>query len=205
MKTKQTKTSLPGYQGSSEKVHVKRKVLREVLNCGRELLCRIWGGPGSLFQTNGAWTENDLWPKPLSFHLIEERVFFSPELERRVRDGVYTERQGDRYGGRVPLNKRKAKEAILKSILSLPGSQWSFFRSSLTCSCLLLWKKNLAEWFWFFLETVHLIRGDVDEQNVAIVQATANEKTHQQSSGFPRQEIANRANFPDHKYAEQLL
>ena len=36
-----------------------------------------------------------------------------------MRDGVYTERQDDRYGGRVPSKKRKAKVAILKSILSL--------------------------------------------------------------------------------------
>ena len=50
-------------------------------------------------------------------------VFFSSELERRVRDGVYTERQDDRYGGRVSSKKRKAKVAILKSILSLTGSQ----------------------------------------------------------------------------------
>ena len=49
--------------------------------------------------------------------------FFSSELERRVRDGVYTERKDDRYGGRVPPKKRKAKVAILKSILSLTGSQ----------------------------------------------------------------------------------
>ena len=32
---------------------------------------------------------------------------------------MYTERQDDRYGGRVPSKKRKAKEAILKSVLSL--------------------------------------------------------------------------------------
>ena len=43
--------------------------------------------------------------------------FPSSELERRVRDGVYTERQDDRYGGRVPPRKRKAKVAILRSIL----------------------------------------------------------------------------------------
>ena len=48
---------------------------------------------------------------------------FQPELERRVRDGVYIERQDDKYGGRVPSKTRKAKVAILKSILSLTGSQ----------------------------------------------------------------------------------
>ena len=49
--------------------------------------------------------------------------FFKSELERGIRDGVYTERQDDRYGGRVPSKKRKAKVAFLKSILSLTGSQ----------------------------------------------------------------------------------
>ena len=34
-----------------------------------------------------------------------------------------TERQDHRYGDRVPSKKRKAKVAILKSILSLTGSQ----------------------------------------------------------------------------------
>ena len=63
-KTKQKK-SLPGDQGSSEKAEVKRKVLSEVLNCETELMCRMW--EGKLFQASGARTENDLWPKPLSF------------------------------------------------------------------------------------------------------------------------------------------
>ena len=49
--------------------------------------------------------------KPLSFHFAQERAF-SSELERRVRDGVYTERQDDRYGGRVPSKKRKAQMAM---------------------------------------------------------------------------------------------
>ena len=43
---------LPGDQGSSGTAEVMRKVLREVLNCERELLCRMWGG--RLFQTRGA-------------------------------------------------------------------------------------------------------------------------------------------------------
>ena len=48
--------------------------------------------------------------------------FFSSELEQRVRDGMYTERQDETYGGREPPKKRKAKVAILKSILSLTAS-----------------------------------------------------------------------------------
>ena len=55
--------------------------------------------------------------------ILHRKEFFSSELERRVRDGVYAERQDDRYGGRLPSKKRKAKVAILKSILLLTGSQ----------------------------------------------------------------------------------
>ena len=36
-------------------------------------------------------------PKPLSFNLAQDGVL-SSEPERRVRDGVNTERQDDRYG-----------------------------------------------------------------------------------------------------------
>ena len=43
-------------------------------------------------------------------------VVFSSEPEQRVRDRLYTEKQEDRYSGRVPSKKRKAKVAILKSI-----------------------------------------------------------------------------------------
>ena len=35
--------------------------------------------------------------------------FFSSELERRVRDEVYTERQDDRYGGRVPSKNERQR------------------------------------------------------------------------------------------------
>ena len=60
--------------------------------------------------------------KALEFPFCTGKSFFI-ELERRVRGGVYTERQDDKYGGRVPSKKRKAMVAILKSILSLTGSQ----------------------------------------------------------------------------------
>ena len=56
------------------KAEVKWKDLRGVLNCERELLCRMWGG--RLFQTRGAWTENDRRPQPLSFHFAQKRVCF---------------------------------------------------------------------------------------------------------------------------------
>ena len=48
-----------------------------------------------------------------------------------------------------------------------------------------------------FGEIVHLIRSDVNEQRVAIIQTIENEGTHQLNSGFPRQEMANRANSSD--------
>ena len=61
--------------------------------------------------------------KALEFPFCTGKSFFPSELERGVRDRVYTERQDDRHGGRVPSKKRKAKLAVLKSILSLTGSQ----------------------------------------------------------------------------------
>ena len=59
----------------------------------------------------------------LEFPFCTGKRGFSSEVERRVRDGVYTERQDDRNGGRLPSKKRKAKVANLKSSLSLTGSQ----------------------------------------------------------------------------------
>ena len=47
--------------------------------------------------------------KALEFPFCTGKRVFSSELERTERDGVYTERQDDRYGGRVPSKKRKAK------------------------------------------------------------------------------------------------
>ena len=59
-----------------------------------------------------------------SVSILHRKEFFSSsELERRVREGIYTESQDDRYGDRVPSKKQKAKVAILKSILSLTESQ----------------------------------------------------------------------------------
>ena len=60
--------------------------------------------------------------KALEFPFCTGKRFFSSELKRRVRDGVLTERQDDRYGGGIPSKKRKAKVAILKSIFSFTGN-----------------------------------------------------------------------------------
>ena len=43
-------------------------------------------------------------------------LFVLSEVERRVRDGMYTERHNDMYNGSVPLNKRKTKVVIVKMI-----------------------------------------------------------------------------------------
>ena len=56
--------------------------------------------------------------KALQFPSCTGKSYFFPirtgtESTRRV----YTKRQDDRYSGRVPSKKRKAKVAILKSIL----------------------------------------------------------------------------------------
>ena len=45
--------------------------------------------------------------------------------------------------------------------------------------------------FCFVVETVHLTRSDVNEQRVV---TSENERTHQLSSGFPRHEVAIKAN-----------
>ena len=56
--------------------------------------------------------------KAPAFPFCTEKKIFSSELESRVRGGVYTDRQDDRYGDRVPSKKLKAKVAVLKSIFS---------------------------------------------------------------------------------------
>ena len=48
-----------------------------------------------------------------------------------------------------------------------------------------------------FLDMVRLIRGDVNEQRLTIVQITENDRTHQLSCCLNRQEMANRANSSD--------
>ena len=66
----------------------------------------MWGG--RLFQTRGAWTQYDRWPKPLSFHFAQKRgvcfCCFSLELERGVQDGLYTQRKDERYSGKIQLS-----------------------------------------------------------------------------------------------------
>ena len=99
---------------------MKRKVLREVLNCEREQLSDVGR---KTVPDKGRLNRERPVTKALEFPFCTGKSFFSLELERRVRDGVYTEIQDDRHGGRVPSEKRKAKITILKSILSLIGSQ----------------------------------------------------------------------------------
>ena len=87
-----------------------------------------------------------------------ERVRMGQNRNWNGEYGRYTERQDGRYSGRVPSKKRKAKVTILKSILSLTGSQWSFLKSGVTCYlCLLLWKTTGCMILNFF-KLGHLIR-----------------------------------------------
>ena len=58
-------------------------------------------------------------------------------------------------------------------------------------------KNNLSCVVLNFLQPVHLVTVDVSEQRVTTVQLTENERTHKLSSGFRRQEMADRANSSD--------
>ena len=58
-------------------------------------------------------------------------------------------------------------------------------------------KNNLRCMALNFLQPVHLIPFDVNEQRVAVVQLTENKRTHRLSSGLRRQEMADRANSSD--------
>ena len=72
----------------------------------------------------GRLNRGRLVTKAFEFPFCTGKSFFPSELEQRVRDRLYTEKQEDRYSGRVPSKKRKAKVAILKvSFLSLGVSE----------------------------------------------------------------------------------
>ena len=64
----------------------------------------MWAG--RLFQTKGAWTETIINQSPY-VSILHNKAFFSPELERWVREWVYTKMHEDRYGGRVLSKKRR--------------------------------------------------------------------------------------------------
>ena len=75
---------------------------------------------------------------------------------------MYAERQDDRYGGRVPPKKRKAKVIILKSILYLTEPVKLFEK---WCDLLMFAfaKNNFSCMILIFFKAVHLIRNDVNE------------------------------------------
>ena len=58
------------------------------------------GGGGKVIPDKGRLNRERPVTKALEFPFFTGKSF-SSELGRRVRDGVYTERQNDRYGGRV--------------------------------------------------------------------------------------------------------
>ena len=115
--------SRTGDQGSSEKARWRGRFHTKL---------EPWEGTAvsdvgsKVFQTRGAWRENNRWPKPLSFHLAQERVF-SSELELRVRDGVCRETQDDSYGGRVPSLKRKGRLLFWKVSFLWLGATEAFW------------------------------------------------------------------------------
>ena len=109
------------------------------------------------------------------------------------RQGVYTDRHDDRYGGRVPLNNNKMNNKNCFLIIN-PVFGWQ------PVKCLEQWSKmlvsapaknNLRCMVLNFLQPVHLITVDVNEQRVAVVQPE-NERTHKLSSGFRRQQCVYR-------------
>ena len=71
----------------------------------------MWGG--RLFQTRGAWTENDRWSKPLSFHFALERVFFIGTGTESTRWSVHRE-TGWQIWWQGTTKETKAKSGYLE-------------------------------------------------------------------------------------------
>lgn len=88
--------------------------------------------------------------------------------------------------------------AILKTILSLTGGHWSALRSGLKCSGLLLRNTTFAACFWTcYSLCIWSQLMSMSKEGVAAVQPTKNKRKHQLSSGFRRQEMADRTNSSD--------
>ena len=101
-----------------------------------------------------------------------------------MREGVYTKRHYDRYGGRVASktkNKKTQKENKSGYLKNNPVFDWQPLK------CLERWSKMLMSALQKnnklcclvlnFLQPVHLITADVNEQRVAIVQLTEHKNT----------------------------
>ena len=122
-------------------------------------------------QVQGSLNRERPVTKPLSFHLAQERVF-SSELEWRVQ-GVYTERHNDRYGGMVASEKTN-KNSYLKNNPVFDWQPVKFLEQWSNMLMSALAKNNLHCMVLNFLQPVHLITVDVNEQRVAEVQLTKN-------------------------------
>ena len=139
----------------------------------------------------GRLNREQLVTKALKFPSCTKKIqkTNSFELEQRVEEGVHTEtwwqtwRQGT-------ITETKNKGSYLENN---PFFDWQPVKSLEQWSTMFmpaLVKNNSRCAVLNFLQPVHLITVDVNEQGVRVVQPTENKRTHQLSSGFRHQEIA---------------
>ena len=98
----------------------KTKVLREVLNCDRELVSYA---SRKVVPDNGSLNRERSVTKALRFLSCTKTIFFNHQKWNGESESECKQEMDGRYGGRVPSKKRKAKVVILKIMLSLTGSQ----------------------------------------------------------------------------------
>ena len=117
--------------------------------------------------------------KDLEFPSCTGKSFFIGSGTENTRWSVHRE-AGWQVWWQDNIKETESKAGYLEKY---PFFNWEpvnlFLRSGFTCSCLFLRKTTFAAWFWFFLETVHLISGGVNEQRVAKVQTTENTSAEQ--------------------------
>ena len=80
--------------------------------------------------------------RPVTKALDWKEIFFSSELERTVRDGVYTESRDDIWW-QGTIKERESKGGYLEKYPFFDWESVKRLRSG-TCSCLLLRKMTLA-------------------------------------------------------------
>ena len=109
----------------------------------------------------GRLNRERLVTKALEFPFCTERVF-SLELGWRVQDGVYTERQDDRYGVRVP-SRMKGKGGYLEKYAFFYWEPVKFFEKWCNMFMFAFAKNDFGCIILKFLKAVHSIRSDVSE------------------------------------------
>ena len=102
---------------------------------------------GRSFQIFGPATENDLSAKVTLLVRGTHRSLVSL-LERSPCLLVFSLSKDDKYSGASPFKLLCTKQAILKTILRLTGSQCSCLRHAVALSRQLFLKINLAQMFW---------------------------------------------------------